>query len=438
MAIEATLDEIGAVAPDAPAPLPLAVRWKILGYIGVLIILLGFGSPSGGLIGLPMSFFLKNRLHLKAHELAIFSLISHIPVYVAFLFGFARDRWNPFGMRDRGFIVLFGAVSAVTYSAFAFITPTYATLMAAYLMVATSFLFIGAALRGLMSTIAQQNVMTGQASAAWNIFEGLPALAALLIGGLLSDVMESDKAGGARLLFLTGAGVMTLVALYGFFRPASVFEHVRSERLTGVEPWSEVKRLLKHKAIYPALAIWMLWNFAPGSATPLQYYLQNTLHGKDAQWGQWNAIFGVSFVPTFLIFGLLCRRFPLKTLLLWGTIIGIPQFIPLLFVHSMAGAMLAAVPIGLMGGICSAAYWDLLIRSCPKGLQGTLFMTASALFAIDVRFGDLLGTTLYDRFGGFTVCVIAITVVYALILPTLLFIPKALIATRDGEALITD
>jgi hypothetical protein len=34
---------------------------------------------------------------------------------------------------------------------------------------------------------------------------------------------------------------------------------------------------------------------------------------------------------------------------------------------------------------------------------------------------------------GFTYCVIATTVVYALILPLIPLTPKALIATRDGE-----
>ena len=42
-------------------------------------------------------------------------------------------------------------------------------------------------------------------------------------------------------------------------------------------------------------------------------------------------------------------------------------------------------------------------------------------------------TCLYDNFGGFQTCVIAITVVYALILPTLLLVPPKLIATADGE-----
>jgi hypothetical protein len=45
----------------------------------------------------------------------------------------------------------------------------------------------------------------------------------------------------------------------------------------------------------------------------------------------------------------------------------------------------------------------------------------------------VLGTNLYDYFGGFTVCVIAITVVYALILPVLLLVPKRLIETAHGQ-----
>jgi hypothetical protein len=121
-------------------------------------------------------------------------------------------------------------------------------------------------------------------------------------------------------------------------------------------------------------------------------------------------------------------------LLFWGTVVAVPQMVPLLFIHSVTGALIAAVPIGLMGGVASAAYLDLIIRSCPRALQGTVLMMSSGLFFIASRFGDVLGTNLYDYYGDFTVCVIAITVVYALILPTLLLVPKGLIATADGDA----
>ena len=104
--------------------------------------------------------------------------------------------------------------------------------------------------------------------------------------------------------------------------------------------------------------------------------------------------------------------------------LAVPQMVPLLFIHSVTGALIAAVPIGLMGGIATGAYLDLIIRSCPRGLQGTTLMMSSSLYFVVSRFGDVLGTHLYDHYGGFTVCVIAITIVYALILPTLLLVPE--------------
>ena len=58
----------------------------------------------------------------------------------------------------------------------------------------------------------------------------------------------------------------------------------------------------------------------------------------------------MSFIPTFLLYGVLCRRYPLQVLLWWGTLAEVPQMVPLLFIHTTKEALLAAVPIGLMGG----------------------------------------------------------------------------------------
>ena len=427
----ATTVAAGVIAPTILSP---AVRRRIFLYLGALIVLLAFGAPSGGLIDIPISFFLKNKLHLKAHEVADFRLVSSIPLYLSAVFGFIRDTWNPLAMGDRGYMLLFGGASAGLYVVFAFIPVTYGTLLVAVVVLITSFLFVASAQNGLMSTIGQQHAMSGQISAVWNIFTSLPAIAALLIGGTLSDLLEGSNADqAARTLFLIGAAIMAAVAVYAGWKPRSVFDNVRTERGPAVHPLQDIKRLLGHTPVYPALLIWLLWNFAPGSATPLQYHLQNALHAADARWGQWNAIFAASFIPTFMLFGFLCQKLPLKTLLLWGTVVAIPQMVPLLFIHSASGALIAAVPSGLMGGVATAAYLDLIIRSCPPGLQGTTLMMSGGLYWIATRFGDVLGTHLYDHYGGFTACVIAITVVYALILPTLLLVPKRLIATADGQ-----
>jgi hypothetical protein len=423
-----------ASAASPPTILSPSIRHRIFIYLGFLIVLLAFGAPSGGLIEIPLSFLLKNKLNLTAHELAEFRLLAATPLYLSGLFGFIRDSWDPFGMRDRGFMLLFGAVTAGLYVLFAFIPVSYGSLLIAVALLTSSFLFISSAQNGLTSTIGQQHAMSGQISAVWNIFISIPMIGSLLLGGALSDLLEHANADRAvRLLFLVGAAIMAMVAVYAAWRPAAVYDNIVPERDSSARPMTDLKMLARHWPIYPALLIWLLWNFAPGSVTPLQYHLQDTLHGGDAQWGQWNAIFAGSFIPTFMLFGVLCRRLPLRILLLWGTVAAVPQYIPLLFMQSVAQALIVAVAAGLMGGLATAAYMDLIIRSCPPGLQGTTLMLSSSLFFIVSRFGDVLGTRLYDSYGGFAACVVAITAVYALILPTLLLVPKRLIATTDGQ-----
>jgi MFS family permease len=421
-----------AAAATAPAALPLPVRQRIFLYLGVLIVLLALGSPAGGLIDIPVSFLLKNKLHLEAHQVATFRLVAAIPLYLSFAFGFVRDSWNPLGMRDRGFMLLFGGVSALLYALFAATSLGTTTLLVAVIALTASFLFVSSAQNGLTAALGQQHAMTGQLSAVWNVFLSIPTMAALLAGGLLSEVLEEQGGDAAiRILFLVGAAIMATVALYAMWRPAEVFDNVDDGTGRASRPADDIKRLVRHWPIYPALLIWLLWNFAPGSTTPLQYHLQNSLHASDSQWGLWNAIFAASFIPTFIAYGILCRRFTLKTLLWWGTLIAVPQMVPLLFIHSVTGALIAAVPIGLMGGIATGAYLDLIMRSCPRGLEGTTLMLANSLYFVVTRFGDLLGTHLYDHFGGFDICVLAITIVYALILPSLLLVPNSLIATAD-------
>ncbi len=165
-----------AAVAAAPADLSPSVRHGIFLYLGILIVLLAFGAPSGGLIDIPVSFFLKNRLHLTAHEVATFRLVAAIPLYLAFVFGFVRDIWNPLRMRDRGFMLLFGGITAVLYVCFAFTPMSYATLLAAVVLLTASFLFVASAQNGLTSVIGQQHAMTGQVSAVWNVFLSIPTV----------------------------------------------------------------------------------------------------------------------------------------------------------------------------------------------------------------------------------------------------------------------
>jgi hypothetical protein len=282
-----------------------------------------------------------------------------------------------------------------------------------------------------MALVGQEKLMSGRLSALWLIVNSIPYIVGGFASGWIAMHLRPSET------FILMAALSVAIAFLGLWKPRSVFSHIYDQPLAkGADLWGDIKRLLKHRPVYPAVLIMFFFQFAPGSNTALQYYLSNHLHVSDQIYGDFNGIFAAAFIPVFFLYGYICKFVSLKKLLWWGTIITVPQMIPLAFIHTGAEALILAVPIGVMGGIAAAAYYDLSMRSCPAGLQGSLMMMVDGVYLLSNRAGDVLGVGLYNLSPtyGFLYCVLATTAVYALILPLLLLIPKYLIATTDGQA----
>jgi hypothetical protein len=399
-------------------------------YFGPLTLLVYLVLPHGYLLDITTSYMLKNQLHATATEVSTFRLLTALPVYLSVLFGLTRDLWNPFSLKDRGFFLLFAPASAVVFLWMAFSHISYTGLFTGMLLVMFSFRFVTAAYQGLLALVGQEQLMSGRLSVLWNILSSVPYIAGALASGYLTEHLPPGQT-----FILTGT-LTLLIALLGLWKPRAVFNHAYDRpQARGADLVGDLKRLVKHRAIYPAVLITFLFQFAPGSNTPLQYYLTDELHASDAVYGYYYAIFAASFFPAYLLYGYLCKRVSLQKLLWWGTIITVPQMIPLALVHSANMALLAAVPIGLMGGIAFTAYYDLAMRSCPPGMQGTLMMMVDGVYQLSYRGGDLLGSWIYgaNPGNGFLYCVLLTAAVYALILPLILLVPKEIVATADGE-----
>ena len=414
-----------ATVPASPSPRTRPI-YVYFGFLSLLVYLL---SPEW-FLDIPTSYMLKNRLHASAPQVSLFRLLTGVPLYVAFLFGLVRDLWNPFGWRDRGYFFLFAPITAAVFIWMAISPLSYNMLLIGVILAMATFRFILAAFQGLIALIGQETLMTGRLSTLSSSCYQVAIIGAALISGAISENLTPPRT------FFLMAALMLLIGAFGFWKPAAVFGHAYEKpQAKGSDFRGDVRRLLQHRAIYPAVLISFLWWFNPGLNTPVQFYLTNQLHASDAAYSNFLGVFAVSFIPTYLLYGYLCTKMPPNRLLWWSTLIAVPQMIPLAFVHSGDTALIFAIPMGLMGGMATAAYFDLAVRSCPPGLQGTLMMLVSAGVMLAARGGDLLGAKLYASSPehGFLYCVIATTVVYALILPVILWIPKELIATTDGE-----
>jgi predicted MFS family arabinose efflux permease len=402
---------------------------SIFFYFGALTLLVYLVAPEY-LLDIPTSYMLKNRLHATAPQVSLFRLLTGIPMYVAFLFGLMRDSWSPFGRRDRGFFLLFSPLTAGVFVWMGMSSLSYDVLLIGMILAMTSFRFILAAYQGLIALVGQEELMSGRLSTLGSIFYQVALIMAAFASGVISENLSP------RQTFFLMAALASSIGVFGLWRARSVLGHTYDRPLARrTDLKGDVRRLLKHRAIYPAVLISFLWWFNPGLYTPVQFFLTNQLHTSDAAYSNFLGIFAISFIPTYLLYGFLCTKIPPNRLLWWGTIIAIPQMVPLAFVHSGDLALLLAVPMGLMGGLANAAYFDLAMRSCPAGLQGTLMMLVSAGIMLAARGSDLLGAKLYasSPTHGFLYCVVATTAVYVLILPVIPFIPKELIATTDGE-----
>src|ERR1041384_1610338 len=208
-----------------PQAVTTANRTTILLYCSLIMVALNFVSPAVGFHVIPLSFVLKNKLHLSANALATlgfwggspgpfsfvlknklplsanalatFVLWAGIPAYFSFAFGVVRDFWSPFGIGDRGYYILFGLTSALVFAVFAFVPVSEPMLLALALLGTISFLFLWAGWNGLGTVIGQHFAMSGRISSLWNFSGTVTTFVALLLGGILSDRLETMSTEGA-------------------------------------------------------------------------------------------------------------------------------------------------------------------------------------------------------------------------------------------------
>ena len=256
------------MATPAPAPQDTArseARQAYL-YFGPLTLLVYLVIPHSWMLDIVTSYMLKNQLHATATQVSLFRLFTALPVYFSFLFGLGRDLWNPFGLRDRGFFLLFAPLSAALFLWMAFTTLSFAGLFTGMFLVMLTFRFVSASYQGLLALVGQEKLMSGRLSALWNVFTYVPFFVGSFVSGYATEHLRP------RETFLMVAALTMLILLFAFWKPRAVFSDAYNQPVAkGSNLLGDVRRLLKHRAIYAPILIMLMFQFSPASNTPLQY-----------------------------------------------------------------------------------------------------------------------------------------------------------------------
>lgn len=404
-------------------------NWKIFSYFAPLTLLVALIGPAGTLADIAVSFMLKDKLHASATEVSVFRLIVTLPLLASAAFGLARDHWNPFGRRDRGLILIFATLAVATYGIMSVVKLSYTGLVAGMLTATIFTLFLSASHQGLLALIGQESRMSGRLAALWNLVSYIPVVGGSFLGGLFAE--KVSPAG----TFMILAGGSVCLAVFALWKPATVYDQAYDrEEAKGGRLLEDVRRLLRSPAIYAPILLPFLFNFCPGFGTPFQYYMTNDLQASPSAYANFWALYYVGFTPFFLLYGWFISRVNFRILLWVGLILAGPNVAILLILHSASEILAIAPLMGAMAAIGWCALGDLAIRSCPRGLHGTLMLLTSAAGTLGYRFSDVVGARLYDvlHAEGFAIGIVISVLVSFLCLPVILLVPREIMQIREG------
>ena len=137
---------------ESDRPSPSIAR--IIVYFGVLNLVLGLASPAG-MLGIPISYLLKDHFRLGPVQTATFWAVTSSPFCIAFLFGSLRDRFRSTLGGDRRWLALGSAVAVACYLCLAFIDLDLRALTVLVLIVFICFVVMSAAAGAMLTAVAQ-------------------------------------------------------------------------------------------------------------------------------------------------------------------------------------------------------------------------------------------------------------------------------------------
>ncbi len=187
-------------------------------YFGSLTLFIYLATPIGYLVDIQTSYMLKNQLGATAEQISTFRLVTAIPVYLAFAFGLIRDVWNPFGLRDRGYFLIFAPATAIVFLGMAFSPVSYQGLYIGMFLAMLLSRFLAAAYQGLMALVGQEKLMSGRLSVVWQHRQlSVPYVAGGFASGYISEKHISSNL-DPKFTFLAGG------RLHLLHRPPRILE----------------------------------------------------------------------------------------------------------------------------------------------------------------------------------------------------------------------
>lgn len=379
-----------------------------------------------GIANLALRYLLKDELRLTATQMAAFFVVIKLAWYCKPLAGLLTDNVRLGGTRRKGYLVAFSLAAAALWGVLAFTPHAYGPLLAVVAAINFALMITHTTLGGVLVEVGQAFRATGRVSAVRSGVESLGWLVTGLSAGWIAANLGHHG-------FWIAAGLM--VGLAAIFA-----RHLREERGDDARPatlgamLAQCRELARTPTLWIAAGFWVLVKFSPGFGTPLFYHQSETLRFTPQHVGYLGFASAIAGLLGSVCYLRLCRRVALHRLLWIGVSLHAAAALAYFAYDSLAAALAIEATYGLCTALALMPIFDLLARATPKASAALGYALIFSLGSLSVSGSDLVGSWLYERLDrSFTGMIWLNSGTSALVLLAIPFLPRVLVAHRDGE-----
>jgi hypothetical protein len=413
------------IAPNRQESANPLVNASIVIVVGVLGTVLALPHVLGRI---PLQNLLKNELHVDRTGNAAFFFWMTLVWYFKPFFGIVTDAFPLFGSRRKSYMIIGATLATVSWAALYFTPHQYSKLLWVCIAINLFMMCTSTVVGGYMVEIAQAASGSGRLTSLRNFVEQF----CWIITGPTAGFLASVAFGWTT---IACGGIMFLVV------PASVWFLHEQRKTTDTKELlnSAGKQLVKianAKTMWAAAGFMALFYCAPGLSTAVFYKQQNDLHLNTQGQGLLQFLGGVFGVLAATLYGLYaCRRFSLRTLLLWCIAFGTAANLGYLFYSSVVNARLIDSFNGFGYTLAEVAMMHLAVRATPSGSEGLGFSLMMSVRNLTLFGSDWFGSKLLETYHlHFSTLVIANAATSFLAIPLVLLLPSIIVMTKDAQA----
>lgn len=438
---------------------------------------------------LPTNALLKDHFHLQKDQMALFFFWATFAWNLKPVAGVFTDAFPIFGTRRRHYMILGASMAGLCWLLMGALSYDYQLLMAAAVAMNCFTVLSSTVMGGMMVEAGQRYGAPGRIASLRQVVQSTAQILGPWAGGMLASYAYGYTTGvAAATVFLLAAttwfvhseapvapsaplteaeraqpryrppaavvaGLVGLAVVAGSLAMSEALRNIGisllaletvlvlilglalmpSQNPVIVRAQGQLTQIFNSRTLWLAVLMLLLIYTVPGLNTALYYEQTEVLKFDTVFIGSMGSLEGAVGVVAALGYGVACRRFSLLQLLVGGVSLTALAT----FSYTMYSAETAPWVHGVnafFGVLAELALMDLAVRATPKGCEALGFSLMMATRNFGIAMSDVIGTEIMETFSvSFTKMVIVNASTTLLVLAFVVFLPRALMAQKEGQ-----